>query len=81
MWWQPLIGVVAGARLLYVGFMGLLGLAYRRDSDVDALRAGLRFLPDLVRLVRSLGLSIRPFRAAYDSSCCCSPATSSPRST
>lgn len=54
MWWQTLLGVLAGLLLLYAALFALLWRAYRHDPDVNGLRTGLRLLPDLLRLVRRL---------------------------
>jgi len=54
MWWQTLLGVLAGIALLYVMLVVLLWRAYRRDTDKPVLREALRLLPDLVRLLRRL---------------------------
>lgn len=54
MWWQTLLGIAAGLLLLYAALLALLWRAYRHDPDVDALRTGLRLLPDIVRLTRRL---------------------------
>jgi len=54
MWWQILIGILAGLALLYVVLAGLLWHAYRRDANTSLLRESLRLLPDLVRLLRRL---------------------------
>jgi len=54
MWWQILVGIIAGLALLYVVLAGLLWHAYRRDANTSLLRESLRLLPDLVRLLRRL---------------------------
>ena len=54
MWWQTLIGVVAGIMLLYAVLLVLLWRVSRRESDQTRLRDALRLLPDLLRLLRRL---------------------------
>jgi uncharacterized membrane protein YkvA (DUF1232 family) len=53
-WWEALLGVVAGLLLLDAVLVALLWRVYRHEPDVDVLRAALRLLPDLVRLLRGL---------------------------
>lgn len=53
-WWQALASALAGLLLVYAVLAAMLWRAYRHDPDVDALRTGLRLLPDLVRLLRRL---------------------------
>jgi uncharacterized membrane protein YkvA (DUF1232 family) len=52
MWWRALLGVVAGVLLLYAVLLGLLWRALPRDRA--DLRATLRLLPDVLRLLRRL---------------------------
>jgi uncharacterized membrane protein YkvA (DUF1232 family) len=54
MWWQPLLGSIAGLLVLYLALVAFLWRAYRRDPGVHRLRTALRLLPDLIRLVRRL---------------------------
>ena len=54
MWWQILVGILAGLALVYLVLAGLLWHAYRRDANTSLLRESLRLLPDLVRLLRRL---------------------------
>ena len=54
MWWQILVGTIAGLALVYLVLAGLLWHAYRRDANTSLLRESLRLLPDLVRLLRRL---------------------------
>jgi uncharacterized membrane protein YkvA (DUF1232 family) len=53
-WWEALLGVVAGLLLLDAVLVALLWRVYRHEPDADVLRAALRLLPDLVRLLRGL---------------------------
>jgi len=46
--------VVAGLVLLYAVLVALMWRAYRHEPDTAVLRAALRLLPDLVRLLRGL---------------------------
>ena len=55
MWWQILVGVLAGLALLYLALLATLWQAHRRDPDNTILmRDALRLLPDTVRLLRRL---------------------------
>jgi uncharacterized membrane protein YkvA (DUF1232 family) len=54
MWWQLLIGVVAGLLVLWLVMLGLLWRAQRHQPDKTRLRAALRLIPDVVRLLRRL---------------------------
>jgi uncharacterized membrane protein YkvA (DUF1232 family) len=53
-WWEALLGVVAGLLLLDAALVAVLWRVYRHEPDADVLRAALRLLPDLVRLLRAL---------------------------
>ena len=53
-WWQVLVGVIAGLVLIYAVMLLTLWRLYRREPESDVLRTALRLLPDLVRLLRRL---------------------------
>lgn len=55
MWWQPLIGVLAGLALLYIALLLLLWRSSRRGTAIG-WRAALRLVPDVVRLLRRLAV-------------------------
>ena len=54
MWWQMLLGVVAGLLLVYGVLLLLLWRYARRHPDPITARDSLRLLPDLLRLIRRL---------------------------
>ena len=54
MWWQLLLGVLAGLVLVYAAIIATLLSLCRRKPDTDVLRTSLRVLPDLVGLLRRL---------------------------
>jgi len=54
MWWQTMLGVVAGLVLVYVVLLALLWRYARAHPDTVSMRDALRLLPDLVRLIRRL---------------------------
>jgi len=54
MWWQTLLGVLAGLVLIYVALLLLLWRYARRHPDTVTIRDALRLLPDLLRLIRRL---------------------------
>lgn len=54
MWWQTLLGILAGLVLVYVGLLVLLWQYARRHPDTVRMRDALRLLPDLLRLLRRL---------------------------
>ncbi len=54
MWWQTLLGVLAGLLVLYLVLLGLLWRYSRSHPKAVSMRAALRLLPDLLRLVRRL---------------------------
>ena len=54
MWWQTLLGVVAGVLLIYLTLLALLWAYARRHPDTVSMRDALRLLPDLLRLIRRL---------------------------
>lgn len=54
MWWQTLLGILAGLLLVYLVLRGLLWRYARRHPDTVTLRDALRLLPDLIRLLRRL---------------------------
>ena len=54
MWWQTLLGVVAGVLLIYLMLLALLWGYARRHPDTVSMRDALRLLPDLLRLIRRL---------------------------
>jgi uncharacterized membrane protein YkvA (DUF1232 family) len=53
-WWQPLLGLVLGLAVSYAMLVVALLVSARRHPETLSLRAVLRLLPDLLRLVRSL---------------------------
>ncbi|HKG48980.1 MAG TPA: YkvA family protein [Actinomycetales bacterium] len=53
-WWQPLLGLVLGLAVSYAVLVVALLVSARRHPETLSLRAVLRLLPDLLRLVRSL---------------------------
>jgi uncharacterized membrane protein YkvA (DUF1232 family) len=54
MWWQTLVGIVAGVLLVYLVLLALLWSYARRHPDAVSMRDALRMLPDLLRLIRRL---------------------------
>ncbi|MGH3745577.1 MAG: YkvA family protein [Mycobacteriales bacterium] len=54
MWWQAVVGVLAGLLLLYAVFLGALWFVARRGPHLVSSREALRIVPDVVRLVRRL---------------------------
>jgi uncharacterized membrane protein YkvA (DUF1232 family) len=54
MWWQLLLGILAGMLLLYAALIMLLWRANRGQADPTRMRDVLRLLPDVVRLLRRL---------------------------
>ena len=54
MWWQTLVGIVAGVLLVYLVLLALLWRYARRHPDTVSMRDTLRMLPDLLRLIRRL---------------------------
>jgi uncharacterized membrane protein YkvA (DUF1232 family) len=54
MWWEILLGIVAGVLLVYVVVLALLWSYARRHPDTVSMRDALRMLPDLLRLIRRL---------------------------
>jgi uncharacterized membrane protein YkvA (DUF1232 family) len=55
-WWQPLVGVAAGLAVAYAALVVALLVSARRHPETLGLRAVLRLLPDLLRLVRGLAV-------------------------
>lgn len=54
MWWQTLLGILAGLVLVYSTLLALLWRYARRHPDTVSMREGLRLLPDLLRLIKRL---------------------------
>lgn len=54
MWWQTLLGILAGLLLVYVALLVLLWRYARRHPNTVTVRDALRLLPDLLRLIRRL---------------------------
>ena len=54
MWWQLLVGVVAGLALAWVAVLLTLSRLARREPNVEVVRTALRLLPDLVRMLPRL---------------------------
>lgn len=53
-WWQVLGTALAGLLTLWLLLVAVLWVVGRRQADPPTLRAALRLLPDVVRLVRRL---------------------------
>ncbi|MGH3447711.1 MAG: YkvA family protein [Nocardioidaceae bacterium] len=53
MWWQTVIGILAGLLLLWLVMLVMLWRA-QRGTNPTSLRDALRLLPDTVRLLRRL---------------------------
>lgn len=53
-WWEPVAAAAAGLLLVWVLLVVALLVAARRTADPVTLRAALRLVPDVVRLVRRL---------------------------
>lgn len=54
MWWQTLLGVLAGLLIVYLALLGLLWRYVRANPDTVGMRDALRLLPDLLRLLGRL---------------------------
>lgn len=54
MWWQALIGVLAGLLLLWLALLVFLWRAQRELDQRTTLNEALRLIPDVVRLLRRL---------------------------
>jgi uncharacterized membrane protein YkvA (DUF1232 family) len=54
MWWHTLLGVFAGLLLTYLSLLALLWRYARAHPEAVSMRAALRLLSDLLRLVRRL---------------------------
>lgn len=54
MWWQTLIGVLAGLLLLWSVLLAFLWHASRDLGGYGALQQAVRLVPDVVRLLRRL---------------------------
>jgi uncharacterized membrane protein YkvA (DUF1232 family) len=54
MWWQTLLGALAGVLLVYLALLALLWSYARRHPDTVSMRDALRLVPDLLRLIRRL---------------------------
>lgn len=55
MWWQTLLGVLAGLLIVYLVLLALLWHYARQHPDTVSLRDALRLLPDLLQLLRRIG--------------------------
>lgn len=53
-WWQIALGVLGGLAVLWVGLVALLWVEQRRHGTPGELRAALRLVPDMIRLVKRL---------------------------
>lgn len=53
-WWQIALGVLGGLAVLWVGLVVLLWAEARRHGSPAELRAALRLVPDVIRLVKRL---------------------------
>ncbi|MBB6629762.1 DUF1232 domain-containing protein [Nocardioides sp. KIGAM211] len=54
MWWQSVIGVVAGLALVWTGLVGCLYYLGRKQDNPTRFSDVLRLLPDVLVLVRRL---------------------------
>ena len=54
MWWQTVLGILAGLLLVHVVLLVLLWRYARRHPDTVTMGGALRLLPDLLRLIRRL---------------------------
>lgn len=54
MWWQTLLGVLAGLLLIYLLLLAWLWRDSRSHPEAVSMRGALRLLPDLLRLLRRL---------------------------
>lgn len=54
MWWQVLIGVVAGLLVVYAALLVVLWRVAGRTGEPVQLRESLRLLPDVLRLLKRL---------------------------
>jgi uncharacterized membrane protein YkvA (DUF1232 family) len=54
MWWSILLSVVAGLVLIYLVLLGLPWRVHHMHPGAVSMRATLRLLPDLIRLLRQL---------------------------
>lgn len=54
MWWQPLLGALAGLLIVYGVLLAALWVAARRYPESVSARDALRLLPDVLRLLRRL---------------------------
>ncbi len=55
MWWQGPLGVIGGLALVYLALLFALWQANRDAADTTRLRAVMRLLPDIIRLLRRHG--------------------------
>ncbi len=53
-WWQLTAAVVGGLLLVWLALVGVLYAVGRREQDPAGLKAALRLVPDVVRLLRRL---------------------------
>lgn len=54
MWWRTLLSVVAGLVLVYLALLAVLWRYARSHPEAVSMRAALRLLPDVLRLLRRL---------------------------
>ncbi|HZK35477.1 MAG TPA: DUF1232 domain-containing protein [Aeromicrobium sp.] len=54
MWWQVAASLAGGLVLVWAVMVAVLYATGRRDPGQDQLKEALRFIPDLVRLLRRL---------------------------
>ena len=53
-WWQVLAGIVAAVLMLWLGLIAALWLSQRRNGDSASWRDSMRFLPEVLILVKHL---------------------------
>jgi len=54
MWWRTLLTVMAGLLLVYLALLAVLWRYARAHPEAVSMRAALRLLPDVLRLLRRL---------------------------
>lgn len=70
MWWQIVIGIVSGLLLIYAALAVLLWSSYRHNPNEPLLRETLRLVPDVIRLLRRLRLTLSCRGASASASVC-----------
>lgn len=61
-WWETLVGILASLAVLYLVLLLGLGVYARRHPETLRMKAALRLLPDLLRVIRRLAAdkTVRP---------------------